>query len=49
MDAQQQVESTQTPTTYRKLVVTIPEDLFTTLQTTCAEKTNVFLLGQIQG
>ena len=49
MDAQQQVESTQTPTTYRKLVVTILEDLLTTFRTTCAEKANVSLLGRIQG
>lgn len=33
----------------RKLVVAVPEELLLTLQTTCAEKANVLLLGRIQG
>ena len=33
----------------RKLVVNVPEDLLKSLRTTCAEKSNVSLLGRIQG
>ena len=44
----------QQPTTHentsdRKVVVTVPEALLTSLRTTCAEKDKVSLLGRIQG
>ena len=49
MAAQPTEEPAQTATNDRKLVVTVPEELLTTLRTTCAEKAKVSLLGRIQG
>lgn len=49
MDTTQQAVPAQPTPTDHKLVVTIPEDLLTTLRTTCAEKANVSLLGRITG
>ena len=40
---------TATMETQRKLVITVPEELMSTLRTTCVEKANVTLLGRIQG
>ena len=37
------------PTTTRKVVVTVPEELLTSLRSSCVEKANVSLLGRIQG
>ena len=48
MDAPRHTEATQ-PTTERKLVVNIPEELLKSLRSSCAEKSNVALLGRIQG
>lgn len=49
MDAHHHLEATQTQSAGNKLVVTLPEELLTTLRTSCAEKANVSLLGRIQG
>lgn len=43
------VESTQPAPNDRKLVVKVPEELLTSLRTSCAENANVSLLGRIQG
>ena len=39
----------QDPTSDRRLVVKVPEDLLKSLRTSCVEKSNVSLLGRIQG
>ena len=41
MDSHHQLEAAQTQPTGSKLVVTLPEDLLTTLWTSCAKKANV--------
>ena len=38
-----------TQDTDRKIIINVPEDLLNSLQTTCAEKANVSMLGRIQG
>ena len=48
MDATKSAEPAQ-PTTNRKLVVTIPEELLSSLRSSCVEKAKVSLLGRIQG
>ena len=48
MEAQRSTDATQ-PATEKKLVVNIPEELLKALRSSCTEKSNVALLGRIQG
>ena len=46
---QQTIPQPAQDTSERKVVVTVPEDLLSSLRSTCAEKAKVSLLGRIQG
>jgi hypothetical protein len=48
MDSQKNLEPTQ-PNKARKLSVQLPEELLSSLRTTCAQKANLTLIGRIQG